>query len=137
MQRSSFSLRCGPLSSDLNEVVNRIVYARCSQKADFRSSPIQRGKDFAMIHNTDVKPLLDKLCIDLGFCLPAAESEKLFLNPPGTVLEFTNAVFSAEGLAPEVADRRLFRQVRSNPRCQVFHYYIALFFFNSLEPLYS
>jgi len=65
-----------------------------------------------MINSTDVRPLLEKLCVDLGFCLPPAESEKLFANPPETVLEFTNAVFSAEGLAPEVADRHLFRQVR-------------------------
>ena len=64
-----------------------------------------------MIDNTDVKPLLDKLCAEFGFCLPPAESEKLFAHPPETFLEFTNAVFSAEGLAPEVADRHLFRQV--------------------------
>jgi hypothetical protein len=55
---------------------------------------------------------LEKLCVDLGFCLPPVESEKLFANPPKTALEFTNAVFLAEGLAPEVVDRHLFRQVR-------------------------
>jgi len=65
-----------------------------------------------MIDNTDVRPLLDKLCVDLGFCLPPAESEKLIVDPPQTVLEFANAVLLAEGLAPEVADRHLFRQVR-------------------------
>lgn len=65
-----------------------------------------------MIDNTDVRPLLEKLCADLGFCLPPSESEKLSANPPETALEFTNAVFLAEGLAPEVADRQLFRQVR-------------------------
>ncbi len=65
-----------------------------------------------MINKTDVKPLLEKLCIDLGFCLPPVENEKLCVNPPTTVLEFTNAVFSAEGLAPEIADLHLFRQVQ-------------------------
>jgi len=67
-----------------------------------------------MINKTDVKPLLERLCIGFGFCLPPAENEKLCVNPPATVLEFTNAVFSAEGLAPEGADLHLFRQVRDS-----------------------
>jgi hypothetical protein len=59
-----------------------------------------------------VKVLLDKLCIDLGFCLPPAEQVQLCNDPPETALAFTDAVFRAEGLNPEHADRHLYRQVR-------------------------
>ena len=56
--------------------------------------------------------MLDKLCIDLGFCLPPEEYTKLSNSPPTTVKAFTDAVFVAEGLEPEYADRHLWRQVR-------------------------
>lgn len=56
--------------------------------------------------------MLDKLCIELGFCLPPEEYTKLSNSPPTTVKAFTDAVFVAEGLEPEYADRHLWRQVR-------------------------
>jgi hypothetical protein len=59
-----------------------------------------------------VARLLQILCIDLGFCLPANVAEKLESNPPCTIEEFTRAVFYAEGLDPALADRRLYDQVR-------------------------
>jgi hypothetical protein len=66
-----------------------------------------------MVNPNDVKALLEQLCLDLGFCLPPSEAARLCASPPRTVLDFTEAVFRAEGLLPpEVADRRLFRQVR-------------------------
>jgi hypothetical protein len=63
-------------------------------------------------HETQV--LLDKLCIKLGFCLPPDAYDALTEKPPSDVIEFTNAVFIAEGfLDPSAADRHLYRQVRA------------------------
>ena len=56
--------------------------------------------------------LLDRLCTDLGFCLPPAEHARLVESPPTSVRAFTDAVFLAEGLDPQLADKRLWRQVR-------------------------
>jgi hypothetical protein len=61
----------------------------------------------------DVARLLDDLCSDLGFCLPPEDRERLLTSPPATVDAFTDAVFIAEGMDPEFADRDLWRQVRS------------------------
>lgn len=65
-----------------------------------------------MIGEHEVRSLLSSLCVELGFCLAPAQIEEFTADPPGTVIEFTNAVFRAEGLAPETAARHLFRQVR-------------------------
>ncbi len=60
---------------------------------------------------TETQQLLDKLCVELGFCLPPLEQQRLVDNPPSEVLAYTDAVFRAEGLAPETAARHLYRQV--------------------------
>jgi hypothetical protein len=62
--------------------------------------------------HTTTERLLDNLCAELGFCLPPAEKARLVASPPASVDEFTDAVFIAEGLDPELADKRLWRQVR-------------------------
>jgi len=56
--------------------------------------------------------LLDLLCVKLGFCLPPDERRRLCTCPPSSVESFTDAVFRAEGMDPDVADRHLHRQVR-------------------------
>ena len=56
--------------------------------------------------------LLDRLCTELGFCLPPAEYARLAASPPTSVRAFTDAVFLAEGLDPQLADKHLWRQVR-------------------------
>jgi len=56
--------------------------------------------------------LLNELCIQLGFCLPAEAYERLSHNPPGDADLFTYVVFSAEGLDPD-ADRHLRDRVTS------------------------
>lgn len=61
---------------------------------------------------TEPQQLLDRLCVELGFCLPPLEQQRLVDNPPTEVLAFTDAVFRAEELDPETADRHLYRQVR-------------------------
>lgn len=59
----------------------------------------------------EVGDLLEKLCVDKGFCLPPAEHNKLLENPPEDPVAFTDAVFWAEGLNPQTARRDLYREV--------------------------
>jgi hypothetical protein len=64
------------------------------------------------LHPDDVETLLGKLCVDLGFCLHSPEYDELCDNPPEKINAFTNAVFAAEGMNPETADRCLYRRVQ-------------------------
>ena len=59
-----------------------------------------------------VERLLDQLCVDLGFCLPPRARARLSKTPPEGVEAFTDAVFNAEGLNRETANKHLWRQVR-------------------------
>lgn len=63
-----------------------------------------------------LQELLDRLCVQLGFCLPPADQVRLAQQPPDSAEAFTNAVFEAEGLDPETADRHLYRQVQTMVR---------------------
>jgi hypothetical protein len=65
-----------------------------------------------MIDEKRTSQLLNDLCVNLGFCLPPSDIARLTKDPPDSVSSFTDAVFLAEGLDPETADRRLYRQVR-------------------------
>jgi hypothetical protein len=60
----------------------------------------------------EVRELLSRLCIKLGFCLPPTELERMETSPPRDIEEFTRAVFVAEGLDPVTSDRHHFNQVR-------------------------
>jgi hypothetical protein len=66
-----------------------------------------------MLLASEVHWLLDALCIKLGFWLPPEAVERLAGQPPADAEEFTDAVFSAEGLDPITADRKLYRQVKA------------------------
>ena len=59
----------------------------------------------------EIEKLLSRLCIDLGFCLPPAEIERLKATQCTDARSFADEVFRAEGLDPEMADRHLYRQV--------------------------
>ena len=65
-----------------------------------------------MAKTAHLEQLLDRLCIQLGFCLPPIERLRLAENPPQSAEAFTDAVFTAEGLDPSTADRHLYRRVR-------------------------
>ena len=65
-----------------------------------------------MLDAAEVESLLSKLCIDLGFCLPPEDENRLRKNPPSDVDTFTDAVFLAEGINPQYAERHLYRRVR-------------------------
>nr|WP_316643376.1 hypothetical protein [uncultured Roseateles sp.] len=60
----------------------------------------------------EIDKLLSKLCIELGFCLPPNECEKLRSSPPSTPDAFARAVFQAEGLDVNLVDLHLLRQVQ-------------------------
>ena len=60
----------------------------------------------------ELRRLLDRLCAQLGFCLPPDEQARLAEHPPDSVDAFADALFAAEGLDPATADRHLYRQVR-------------------------
>jgi hypothetical protein len=66
----------------------------------------------SVISKKQVGVLLDKLCVELGFCLPSEDAVRLQQDPPPNVRAFVDAVFAVEGLEPSTADRRLHRQVR-------------------------
>jgi hypothetical protein len=51
--------------------------------------------------------LLDELCVEMGFCLPAHVREALIQSTPKDVEAFTEVVFAAEGL-----DSHLHKQLR-------------------------
>jgi hypothetical protein len=61
--------------------------------------------------SSKTRRLLDELCVDLGFCLPPEQYARLSSSPPTSVGAFTDAVFAAEGLDPQLADRRLLQTV--------------------------
>jgi hypothetical protein len=56
--------------------------------------------------------LLYRLCVELGFCLPPADRERLERQGPEDVVAFADAVYRAEGLDPLTADLHLYRQVK-------------------------
>ena len=59
-----------------------------------------------------MEALLRQLCVELGFCLPAAEEARLAEHPPDDVDAFADAIFVAEGMDPQLANKRLWHQVR-------------------------
>lgn len=65
-----------------------------------------------MLSAEEATYLLSSLCLELGFCLPPEAQAQLVISPPQDVYEFTAAVFRAEGLDPDTADRQLYRDVR-------------------------
>ena len=66
-----------------------------------------------MLSATEVAWLLEKLCVDVGFCLAPSHRQELQQNPPPDPSAFADAVFLAEGLDPSMAERHLYRKVRS------------------------
>ena len=62
---------------------------------------------------SEVQALLYNLCVELGFCLPPKESDRLLETPPEDVNAFTEAVFLAEGMNPKHYSRGLYRSVQA------------------------
>jgi hypothetical protein len=70
------------------------------------------GFSSTALSQPEVESLLSDLCVGYGFCLPSEEHDRLLANPPQDVLAFVDAVFIAEGLNPQTADRNTYRAVR-------------------------
>lgn len=47
-----------------------------------------------------VTELLYTLCVDWGFCLPFADTQRILNDPPSDAEAFTEAVYRAEGMGP-------------------------------------
>ena len=62
--------------------------------------------------STEIQQLLDDLCVQNGFCLPRPAQNQLIEAPPDDADAFARAVFTAEGVNPDYADRNVFRVVR-------------------------
>jgi hypothetical protein len=61
-----------------------------------------------------LQTLLDELCVDLGFCLPADAQARILNNSPADIDAFTDAVIRAEGLDPQAEiPRHLRRDVKA------------------------
>jgi len=63
------------------------------------------------VSEKELEGLLSRLCVDLGFCLPAHVSSRLVMFPPKTAERFAKAVIEAEGLSLELMEKRLYRSV--------------------------
>jgi hypothetical protein len=64
---------------------------------------------------SEIPWLLDELCVEMGFCLPAPPvRDELASSPPRDVDAFTDAVFAAEGL-----DARLYKHLRRSVRDKI------------------
>jgi ketosteroid isomerase-like protein len=61
----------------------------------------------------EVAQLVKVLCVDFGFCLTVEAARDLETNPPRTVNAFTQAVFTADGQDPAIADERFYTRVES------------------------
>lgn len=63
-------------------------------------------------NSREVRRLLSRLCVELGFCLPPGDQARLAEYPPETVDAFARAVVTAEGFDPLTMDIALYRQVK-------------------------
>lgn len=66
-----------------------------------------------MLRLNEAKSLFSNLCTELGFCLSPEACMRIQQELSEDINDFTNAVFTAEGLDPNTADRHLYRQVRA------------------------
>jgi hypothetical protein len=66
-----------------------------------------------VLTESEVIPLLRRLCVELGFCFSADVAEIFETRPPCTIEAFTRAVFDAAGQNSELAERWLYAQVRN------------------------
>jgi hypothetical protein len=62
-------------------------------------------------NRTKVDRSLDQLCIDMGFCLVGSQRSQLLNKLPLGIDDFTDALFIAEGLEPQIKTQ-LRKQVR-------------------------
>ncbi|GLX85329.1 hypothetical protein tloyanaT_15810 [Thalassotalea loyana] len=59
----------------------------------------------------EIEELLDKVCVDLGFCLTHSVKSRLIKFPPKTPEKFTKAVVEAEGFTLDTINKPLYQQL--------------------------
>jgi hypothetical protein len=59
-----------------------------------------------------IAALLGDLCVQLGYCLPPDDQQRITSNPPQSVDAFTDAVVEAEGFDPVLMATEQRQQVR-------------------------
>jgi hypothetical protein len=64
-----------------------------------------------MLSESEAMHLLEELCVKFGYCLSPTHRLRLAQNAPRDARAFADAVFVAEGLDVELADRHRYRQV--------------------------
>lgn len=62
---------------------------------------------------SQVEALLRRVCVELGLCLTPDTYDHLVTHAPTEITALTDAIFVAEGIAPEAANRTLYGQVRA------------------------
>ena len=62
---------------------------------------------------SQVEALLYRVCVELGLCLTPDTYDRLVTDAPEDVASLTDAIFVAEGMLPELANRKLYGQVRT------------------------
>jgi hypothetical protein len=60
-----------------------------------------------MLNESQIDPIFDKLCVEFGFCLSSQDKTHLKTNMPKDASSFADAIFMAEGLDPDLANRKL------------------------------
>ena len=76
------------------------------------SGDVQEGKR-SVLSASEAYYLLKDLWVGMGYCLPPDKLAELETNPPTDIDVFTRAVFTAEGMDPELVDRQDYRAVRA------------------------
>lgn len=69
-----------------------------------------------LISPNEAEALLGVLCTRFGFCLTALWHARLRDCPPHSVTAFIDAVFHAEGLDPQLADRAMYEAMAEEAR---------------------
>jgi hypothetical protein len=88
----------------------------CQSQGDTSGVATQRpaAENFrAELGRDQARKLLVELCVKVGFCLRPNEQDRIVSEPPLTVSDFTDAVFTSEGLDPAAADKTLLNDVRT------------------------
>jgi hypothetical protein len=62
---------------------------------------------------TQTQQLLDKLCVELGFCLPPSLQRRIVENPPKDTKRFTDVVIKGEGMDATLIDKHLYESMHS------------------------
>jgi hypothetical protein len=75
-----------------------------------RSSRVAEVKDTAQ--EATIKALLDDLCVQLGYCLPPDDQQRIISDPPESADAFTDAVVAAEGFDPALMAAEQRQEVR-------------------------